>query len=69
MAGSQLAMEVMAERPRTAGWPLLRVTPSSANQVAKALPPPSVTDCGELAFELEQLEHAGREVWASSAGV
>ena len=36
-------MEAMAERPRTAGWPLLRVTPSSANQELKALPPPSVT--------------------------
>ena len=49
----------MAERPRTAGWPLLSVTPSSANQELKALPPPSVTDCGELAFELEQLKDAG----------
>src|ERR1700679_155322 len=36
-------MEAMAERPRTAGWPLLRVTPSSANQELKALPPPAVT--------------------------
>ena len=36
-------MAAMAEWPRTAGWPLLRVTPSSANQELKTWPPPAVT--------------------------
>src|SRR5271170_645677 len=66
LAGSQLDLAAMAVLPMTAASPVPRVTASSANQDAKALPPPVAVSWANLASRPKRKAVPGESVGSVS---
>src|SRR5271163_3840814 len=64
--GSQLASAAIFALPMTAACLLLRVMASSANQEAKALPPPAAVSAANLASRLKRKAVPGESVGSVS---
>src|SRR5271168_2215327 len=64
--GSQLALAAMAALPITAASPVPRVTASSANQEANALPPPVAVSWANFASRLKRNAVPGERVGSVS---
>ena len=64
--GSQFALAAIAALPMTAALLLLRVTASSENQEAKALPPPVAVSAANFASRLKRKAVPGDRVGSVS---